>query len=81
LDIGWATSSDGERDFAWVWLGILDFPIVAIYFRFVSITSGHLIAITSFFLGGAQWLVIGAGCDLLRRFLIRRSALRATRNI
>ena len=75
--IGWVSSSwDIERDMIWLWMVFVDCPIFFAYIRFVDGASGHLFALTSFLIGGAQWALIGACLDLLRRYPARMSPLR-----
>jgi hypothetical protein len=79
--INWATGSSPEPEMRWLWLLFLDVPVSGAYLRFVSFAHGELLALTSFFFGGAQWAIVGVGFDLLRKFFVRRSALRGARNI
>jgi len=81
LYLGWLSSADIERDMNWLWMVFVDFPIFFGYIRFVDGASGHLFALVAFVVGGAQWAVMGACCDLLCRAFPDTSSLRGKPHI
>src|SRR3954466_7760451 len=82
LYFGWVSSSaDIERDMIWLWMVFVDCPIFFGYIRFVDGASGHLFALTALIVGGAQWALVGALCDLLCRAFPDTSSLRGKPHI
>src|SRR4051794_22345359 len=68
LYCGWVSpSADIERDMIWLWMVFVDCPIFFGYIRFIHGASGHLFALTALIVGGSQWALVGALCDLLCR--------------
>jgi hypothetical protein len=63
----------------WMTVFILDWPSS---YLFVVDRPGAmgLFAVSAIFIGGAQWALVGALLDLLRRFAKRRQSLRETPN-
>jgi hypothetical protein len=68
--ISWATSSSVERGMIWMTVFLLDLPSSYLFIDRPGAMWLH--AISAIFIGGAQWALIGALLDLLRRAVKRR---------
>jgi hypothetical protein len=73
-----APARGGDRYGLWFFLGMFDFPVS---FLFPDLPSDALTALTWILVGGLQWSLVGLILDLVRKSVLRRAALRGTRNI
>jgi hypothetical protein len=74
--IQWATDSDVERGMIWMTVFLIDLPSSYLFLHRPD--SMGLYAVSALFIGGAQWALVGALLDLLRRLAKRRQSLRET---
>jgi hypothetical protein len=72
----WATDSSIERGMIWMTVFILDLPSSYLFVDRPGSTG--LLAASALFIGGAQWALVGAFFDLLRRLYKRRQSLAGT---
>lgn len=68
--IQWATDSSVERGMIWMTIFIIDLP--SSYLFFDRPGKMWLLAISAILIGGAQWALVSALLDLLRRVVRRR---------
>ena len=73
----WATDSSVERGMIWMTVFILDWPSSYLFVDRPGATG--LLAISAIFIGGLQWALVGALCDLLRRLVRRKQQSRNTK--